>query len=293
MTQSPFTEFEVAVGAGAELGEGPRWDASTRTLLWVDIPGQTVHRYDPVTGKDVVRPVPGVVSLALPRRRGGIVVGLPDGLHLLDGDDPPLIAAIESDRTDTRTNDGACDAAGRLWVGTMALDERSSFAALYRVDSHLGVTTVLTGTTISNGLGWSPSGDLFYFIDSPTRRVDVFDFDPATGALEGRRRFAAVEIEGAVPDGLAVDAEGGVWVALHGGWGLLRFAPDGEPAAAVDLPIARITSCCFGGPDLRDLYVTTRREGLSAGELAAQPLAGALLRLDVGVAGLPTHAFAG
>ena len=293
MTKTRFTDFEVAVGAGAELGEGPRWDAPTGTLLWVDIPAQTVHRYDPATSKDVVRPVPGVVSLALPRRRGGVVIGLPDGVHLLDGDDPPLIAAIEPDRHDTRTNDGACDSAGRLWVGTMALDERSSVAALYRVDSHLGVTTMLTGTTISNGLGWSPSGDRFYFIDSPTRRVDVFDFDPESGALEGRRRFAAVEVEGAVPDGLSVDAEGGVWVALHGGWGLRRFAPDGELAAVVDLPVARVTSCCFGGADLRDLYVTTRREGLSASELAAQPLAGALLRLDVGVAGLPTHAFAG
>jgi sugar lactone lactonase YvrE len=286
-------EFEVAVGAGAGLGEGPRWDAATRTLLWVDIPGQCVHRYDPETGEDSAQPVPGVVSLALPRRRGGVVVGLPDGVHLLDGDRSPLIAAIEPERGDTRTNDGACDAAGRLWVGTMALDERSPIAALYRVDSHLGVTTVLTGTAISNGLGWSPTGRDFYFIDSPTRRVDVFDCDPATGALDYRRPFAAVEVEGAVPDGLAVDAEGGVWVALHGGWGLHRYSPDGELAAIVGLPVARVTSCCFGGENLRDLYVTTRREGLSVSELAAQPLAGALLRLDAGVAGLPTHAFAG
>jgi sugar lactone lactonase YvrE len=293
MTCARITEFEIAVQAGAALGEGPRWDAAMATLLWVDIPGRRVHRYDPTTGLDSAQPVPGIVSLALPRRRGGVVIGLPDGLHLMDGEDSPLIAAVEADRADTRTNDGACDAAGRLWVGTMALDERSPVAALYRIDSHLGVTTVLTGTTISNGLGWSPSGRDFYFIDSPTRRVDVFDHDPDTGAVERRRRFAAVEVEDAVPDGLAVDAEGGVWVALHGGWGLRRYAPDGELAAIVDLPVARITSCCFGGDDLRDLYVTTRREGLSASELAAQPSAGALLRLDVGVAGLPTHAFAG
>jgi sugar lactone lactonase YvrE len=293
MIRASITEFEIAVPAGAALGEGPRWDAATGTLLWVDIPGRLVHRYDPATGRDSAQPAPGLVSLALPRRRGGIVVGLPDGLHLLDGEDSPLIAPVEADRADTRTNDGACDRAGRLWVGTMALDERSPVAALYLIDSHLGVTTALTGTTISNGLGWSPSGGDFYFIDSPTRRVDVFDHDPDTGALERRRPFAAVEVEGAVPDGLAVDAEGGVWVALHGGWGLRRYAPDGELAGIVDLPVARITSCCFGGDDLRDLYVTTRREGLSASELAAQPLAGALLRLDAGVAGLPTHAFAG
>jgi sugar lactone lactonase YvrE len=286
-------EYDVAVPPAAQLGEGPRWDAATGTLLWVDILGRSVHRYDPKTGDDTVQSVPAVVSLALPRRRGGVVIGLPDGLHLLDGPRSRRLVAIEPERADTRTNDGACDGVGRLWVGTMALDERSPAAALYRIDPDLTVTKVLTGTTISNGLGWSPSGRLFYFIDSPTRRVDVFDCDLAGGMIENRRCFAAVEVEGAVPDGLTVDAEGGVWVALHGGWGLRRYAPDGQLAAIVDLPVARVTSCCFGGEDLRDLYVTTRREGLGATELAEQPLAGALLRLDAGVAGLPTDAFAG
>jgi len=288
-----YSEFEVAVAPGAQLGEGPRWDAATGTLLWVDIPAKLVHRYDPTDGTDTTKPVADVVSLALPRRKGGIVFGLPDGLHLLNGRRSIGPVAIEADRPDTRTNDGACDAAGRIWVGTMALDERSPVAALYRVDPDYAVTTVLTGTTISNGLGWSPSGRLFYFIDSPTRRVDVFDCDLGTGELENRRRFAAVEVEGAVPDGLTVDAEGCLWVALHGGWGLNRYSPEGELVATVTLPVERVTSCCFGGDDLRDLYVTTRREGLSASERAAQPLAGCLLRLDVGVAGLPTDAFAG
>lgn len=288
-----FADFEIAGSARAELGEGPRWDTATQTLLWVDIPAKLVHRYDAATRTHTTRPAPDVVSLALPRRRGGVVIGLPDGLHLLDGEQSPLVAPIGSGRAGTRANDGACDAAGRLWVGTMALDERSPIGALYRVDADLTVTTVLTGTTISNGLGWSPSGQEFYFIDSPTRRVDVFDFDPRTGALENRRPLAAVEVEGAVPDGLNVDAEGCVWVALHGGWGLNRYSPAGELVAEVRLPVARITSCCFGGAGLRDLYVTTRREGLSGAERAAQPLAGALLILDVGVAGLPTHSFAG
>jgi sugar lactone lactonase YvrE len=293
VTVPRFTDYEIAVLPTAELGEGPRWDAASATLLWVDIPGQSVHRYDPATGEDAVQPVPGVVSLALPRRRGGVVVGLPDGLHLLDGEPSTLLAGIEAERSDTRTNDGACDAAGRLWVGTMPLDERSPVAGLYRVDPDLSVTTILTGATISNGLGWSPSGASFYFIDSPTQRIDVFDFDLVTGALENRRPLAAVEVEGAVPDGLNVDTEGCVWVALHGGWGLNRYSPEGELVAEVRLPVAKITSCCFGGPELGDLYVTTRREGLSDADVAEQPLAGALLRLDVGVTGLPTHAFAG
>jgi sugar lactone lactonase YvrE len=293
MTVPRFADFEIAVLPTAELGEGPRWDAATQTLLWVDIPAKLVQRYDPAAGTNTTQQVADLVSLALPRLRDGVVIGLPDGLHFLNGRQSIGLVAIESERSDTRTNDGACDAAGRLWVGTMALDERSPVAGLYRVDADHSVTTVLTGTTISNGLGWSPSGTRFYFIDSPTQRIDVFDFDPETGALENRRPLAAVEVEGAVPDGMNVDAEGGVWVALHGGWGLNRYSPAGELVAEVRLPVAKITSCCFGGPELRDLYVTTRREGLSDAEVAQQPLAGALLRLDVGVTGLPTHPFAG
>ena len=208
-------DFEVAVAVAAQLGEGPRWDAATRTLLWVDIPAKLVHRYDPAAGTDTTEGVAELVSLALPRRRGGVVVGLPDGLHLLDGEQSTPLAGIEVERSDTRTNDGACDAAGRLWIGTMALDECSPVAALYRVDPDLSVTTVLTGTTISNGLGWSQSAERFYFIDSPTRRIDVFDFDLVTAALENLGRpLAAVDIEGAVGDGLTVDVEGCVWVAI-------------------------------------------------------------------------------
>lgn len=286
-------EVDVAVAGPAELGEGPRWDAVSATLLWVDILGRAVHRLDPATGRDEVVPAPDLVSLALPRGAGGVVVGLPGGLQVLrDGAFEPLVA-IEAGATGNRTNDGACDAQGRLWVGTMALDERSPSAGLYRVDTDLTVTRVVGGTTISNGLGWSPDGDRFYFVDSPTGRVDVFDVDPAAGAIDHRRPLAAVRVDGAVPDGLSVDAEGCVWVALHGGWGLLRYSPEGELVGHVDLPVAKATSCCFGGPDLRDLYVTTRRQSLSDAELAEQPLAGALLRLDHGVAGLPTHPFGG
>ena len=231
MTLPRFTDFEIAVLPIAALGEGPRWDAATETLLWVDIPGKSVHRFDPATGKDTAQVVSGLVSLALPRRKGGIVFGLPDGLHFHNGERSIGLVPIESERTDTRTNDGACDAVGRLWVGTMALDERSPVAALYRVDPDYSVTTVLTGTTISNGLGWSPDGRSFYFIDSPTRRIDVFDCDLASGALENRRPFAAVDVQGAVPDGLSVDAEGCVWTALHGGWGLNAYSPFGELVA--------------------------------------------------------------
>ena len=287
-------EVEVAVSRPAELGEGPRWDAATATLLWVDILGKAVHRLDPRDGRDVVTPVPDLVGFALPRAAGGVIVGLPDGVFALgDNGRTELLTALETDAPGNRLNDAACDPRGRLWAGTMALDERSPTGALYRVGADLAVTREFAGTTISNGLGWSPAGDAFYFIDTPTGRVDAFDFDPAAGSIARRRPLAVVDVPGAGPDGMTVDAEGSLWVALHGGWGLLRFSPDGRLLGHVDLPVAKVTSCCFGGPGLRDLYVTTRRQSLSDAELSEQPLAGALLRLDPGVAGLPTHAFGG
>ncbi len=286
-------EYEVALDARAQLGEGPRWDQATCTLLWVDILGRAVHRFDPVTGRDDVTPAPDLVSLALPRTLGDLVVGLADDLHLLrDGVFSPLVA-LEPDLVGNRTNDGACDPAGRLWVGTMALDERSPTAGLYRVQGDLTVTKVVDRTSISNGLGWSPTHDRLYFIDTPTRRIDVFDYDLATGEIENRRPLATVDVKDAGPDGLNVDAEGCLWVALHGGWGLQRYSPGGELMGHVRLPVAKVTSCCFGGEGLSDLYVTTRRQSLSDAELREQPLAGALFRLDVGVAGTPTHAFGG
>ena len=286
-------EYDVVVEPPAQLGEGPRWDAITGTLLWVDILGRRFHRYDPARACDDWVHLDELVSAALPRATGHPLLGLPDGFYEVDGHRLALVVPLEAERPENRTNDAACDPQGRLWAGTMALDEHTPSAGLYRIDADLTVTKVLAGTTISNGLGWSPGGDRFYFIDSPTRRIDVFDYDAATGTLEHRRPLVTLQAEDAVPDGLAVDAEGCVWAALHGGWGLQRYSPDGRLMGRVELPVAKVTSCCFGGPDLRDLYVTTRRESLSERELREQPLAGVLFRLDVGVAGLPTHAFAG
>ncbi|HMK91569.1 MAG TPA: SMP-30/gluconolactonase/LRE family protein, partial [Thermoleophilia bacterium] len=193
-----------AVAGPALLGEGPRWDAQRGVLWWVDIVAGLVRRFEPATGRDLSVAVGDPVSLVLPRSRGGVVVGVGGEVRAIDDAALDLAWSTESDqggstaaRTDrlveldpsplVRTNDGACDGHGRLWVGTMARDERSPLGGLFRVDAELNVTRLLTGTTISNGLGWSPSGDRFYFIDSPTRTVDVFDHDPATGALEHRR----------------------------------------------------------------------------------------------------------
>ena len=183
-------------------------------------------------------------------------------------------------------NEGAADPDGRFYCGSMAYDTRAGAAALYRLDPDGSVAVVLEGVTISNGLDWSPNGSQAYYNDTPTRRTDVFDYDIDAG-LTGRRIFARVDGH---PDGLVVDSEGGVWVALYGGGAVQRFAPDGSLDAVVELPVTKVTGCTFGGPRLDELFITTSREGLAPGD---EPRAGSLFRVAPGVRGVPVGEFGG
>jgi sugar lactone lactonase YvrE len=270
----------------ATLGEGPIWDAEVQALYWVDIPESLVHRRDS-DGSVTTWAVSQPASTVIPRARGGLVVAAPDGFMAMDQatGELTMLAAVEQDRPETRMNDGACDRAGRFFAGTMDADERPGLGTLYRLDPDLQVTALATGLGISNGIGWSPDERLMYYIDSLDHQVDVFDYDPATGAIEGRRKFAAVGGGDVVPDGLTVDAEGGIWVAVWGGGALLRHDPDGRVRQTLKLPAAHVTSCAFGGPDLDWLYITT---AAGAGESA-----GALLVCEPGVTGQPSHPFRG
>jgi sugar lactone lactonase YvrE len=222
-----------------------------------------------------------------------VVLAVAGGFARLDLDAGrfEMLAAVEADHPQNRMNDGACDPAGRFWAGTMAIDERPRAGALYRLDPDLTVHTMLTGVTISNGIDWSPDGRRMYYVDSPTRRIDVFDFDPKTGAIADRRPFVEVPADAGIPDGLTVDAAGFVWLALWGGAALRRYAPDGTLERAVPLPVSHPTSCAFGGPALDELYVTSARRDLTPDERARQPMAGGLLRLRPGVVGRPAHVF--
>ncbi len=192
-----------------------------------------------------------------------------------------------------RLNDGACDPAGRFWVGSMALDEATGAGSLYRYSRDGGLERVLEDVTLSNGLGWSPDGSTMYYIDSLTYRVDVFDFDLAGGAISDRRPFVALEDGAGTPDGLAVDDEGGVWVALWGGGALRRYSPEGELDRVLAVPADKVTACCFGGEDGRSLYVTTASVDLTAEERRRQPLAGSVFVTEVDVSGPPAQPFAG
>ena len=240
----------------ARLAEGPRWDADAGELLWVDIHGEALH-----AGERTIA-CGSKVCAAAPWRPGVVLVALADALaevHVADGSVVHL-TEVPHGRAGMRCNDGACDVAGRFWIGTMAEDLTPGAAALYRYDPDGELRTALTGVTLSNGLGWDTSGRLMYYIDSTTQRVDVFDCEPATGTLANRRPFATVSDADGIPDGLAVDDDGGVWVALYGGGEVRRFAADGTLDARVEVPAAKTTACCFAGSRL---YVTAA-EGLFA-----------------------------
>jgi sugar lactone lactonase YvrE len=282
------SDLELVADLHAELLEGPGWDARADVLVCVDILAGCLHRIDPGSGAAETIEVGQPVGAAVPREKGGYVVAVRDGVAVLDGE-LTFIADIEGDIATTLMNDAKCDPRGRLWAGTIHVDEIDGGGNLYRVDPDHRWERVVEGTTVSNGLGWSPDGSAMYYVDSPTRRIDVFDYDLDTGTASERRPFVEVDApDGVVPDGLTVDAEGGVWVALWGGSAVRRYAPDGRPDTEVALPVSQVTSCCFGGAALDELYVTT-----AALDLSDEPLAGGLFRCRPGVKGLPTMEFAG
>lgn len=295
-------QWEVAVAAGAELGERPVWDHAASCLLWVDIHAGRLHRYRPGEGSQLVLELvtDGTVTdvgAAAPRRGGGYVLAAADGFRLVgpegEAQAGPLCPPGKAD--DIRFNDGHCDPAGRFWAGTVAYDRRPGAGALYRLGADGTITTVLEGVTESNGLGWSPDGTVFYYIDSgePEPRVRAFSSDPASGELGRSRDLVSFPAGGAIPDGLVVDAAGCLWVALWGGSAVHRYSPGGELLAVLPVPVSQPTCPAFGGPELMDLFLTTAWKDMSEEERAGQPLAGHLLRTRPGAQGQRAPSFAG
>ncbi|NUT96177.1 MAG: SMP-30/gluconolactonase/LRE family protein [Saccharothrix sp.] len=279
--------IDVAVRAEAELGEGPTWDHGSGTLLWVDVLRSQVHRYSPHRDEDAVLDVPQHVGAAKPRTRGGLVLNLRDGIALVDPDGTKTWLVYWA-REGYRGNDAAVDPAGRLWAGTMRYDEDPG-GWLVRVEPSGDAKVVVDNVRVSNGIGWSPDATAMYYVDSATRRIDVLDYDRATGAATNRR--TVVEVDRGLPDGLCVDASGAIWVALWGGAAVRRYTPDGRLDTEIELPVGQPTACAFGGPDLTDLYVTTARTGLS-GE-ALTELAGSVLVIGGAGEGQMSASFAG
>ena len=271
----------------ATLAEGPRWETRTQRLLWVDIEGRALHEYDPEADEDRAIALPSRVGAAVPTQDPGrVLVALEDRLAIVDletGDLEPL-AEFPHGRDGMRANDGDVDPAGRFWIGTMCLDEAPDRAALYRYEpGDNTLTPVLQPVSLSNGLAWAAGEQRMYYVDTPTKRVDVLDYDAETGEVADRRPFALIEDGVGSPDGLAIDVEDGVWVALYGGAQVRRYGPGGTLDAVLDLPADNVTACAFGGEDGRRMFITTAR--------SPQPLGGSLFTAEPGIAGPPARAF--
>lgn len=271
---------ENVTGPIAFHAEGPVWSPTWAGLRYVDL---TAGDLLTVTDAGVAkRHVGTVAAFHRPRRGGGFVVALERGLAICDheGDELRMLAPVWDDEG-IRFNDGAASPEGTLYGGSMAYDGTEGAGTLYRFSSTLMTTEVVaSGVTVSNGLAFSPDGTLAYYADTPTGRIDVFD--NVDDRLVNRRPFAEVEGEGQ-PDGLCVDAEGGVWAAMYGGSAVHRYV-DGALSSSISLPVTNVTACTFGGPDLLTLFITTTRENVPEGE---QPEAGSVFAAEPGVAGLP------
>jgi sugar lactone lactonase YvrE len=234
------------IEVGDHLGEGPHWDERTGELLWVDITRGRIHTWSPPDGRVRTQPLDGEVSAVIPRAdEPGHVLAAGHRILLRDDDTETVLAVVEQDLPDNRFNDCKCDPQGRLWAGTMSKTRAPGTAALYRLVPGRELERVIDGTTISNGLAWSPSGDTMYFIDSTTQRVDAFDFDATTGDIDGRRALIDIDPNDGLPDGMTVDADGGIWICLFGGAALRRYTPDGRLDASIPLPTTNPTSPCF------------------------------------------------
>lgn len=286
---------ELILNAQAQLGEGPLWDDRRQRLLFVDIMRGHVHEFDPATESDRIHMVGELVGAVALTTRGDWLLATRSGFSRLDPEtgDGSSVATVEADQPRNRMNDGCVDSRGRFWAGTMGMGGLRERGALYRLDPDGSVTRILTGVSISNGIDWSPDDRLMYYVDTPTGRVDCFDFDADAGTIQNRRPFVTIAAGAGWPDGLAVDADGQVWLALWEGGAVHCYSPDGRLEQVVRFPVTLTTKPAFGGPDLGDLYVTSAWIELKDGARARQPMAGGVFRLRPGVKGQRPRRFAG
>jgi sugar lactone lactonase YvrE len=271
----------LSVESTVTLGEGSRWHSSTGELLWVDITGGMLFRefvddaghLTRVATHEASMPVGAVAPVAA---IGGWVLAAGRGFAYLPEDGPLRVVAETDAVAGARMNDGACDRRGRFWAGAVAHDLAPGASSLYRLDGDGSVSPVLRGLTISNGIGWSPDGSTMYLADSGPGCVFAFDFDEPAGELSSRRVLIELDAGEGVPDGLTVDDQGCLWVAVYGGSEVRRYSPSGALLERVPVPARQVTSCCFGGPLGTTLFITTARERFGEDESREQPLAGSV-----------------
>ncbi|MGN6619271.1 MAG: SMP-30/gluconolactonase/LRE family protein [Ilyomonas sp.] len=279
----------LVLDAKAELGEGSIWNPIENKLYWINIEGKTLHIYDPETKKDIEFPTGSRVGTVVPVKDGGVLVALQKGIYKMDTNNGDLSFITQPIQDSSiRFNDGKCDPSGRFWVGTMALDQRKGAAVLYRMDKDKSIHTMVENVTISNGIVWTSDKKTMYYIDTPTGEVVAYDYDDATGEISNKR--VAVKVEDGSPDGMTIDENDHLWVALWGGNAVGCYDPKtGKLIQKVEVPAPNITSCAFGGKDLKTLYITTARGQMSDEQLKKYPQSGGVFSVQLNVKGVPAN----
>ena len=279
----------LILDAKAMLGEGSIWHPEEKKLYWVDIEGKLLHIYDPATGKDRALPVSSRIGTVVPVKKGGALVALQNGIHKIETKTGKLTFLV-APFTDTglRFNDGKCDPSGRFWVGTLAMDSRRRGAVLYRMDSDKSIRVMLDSVSISNGIVWTKDKKTMYYNDTPTGTVQAFDYDDKTGNISNRRVVIRIPRGGGGPDGMSIDAEDKLWIALWGSGTVCRYDPlTAEKMQTIRVPAPNVSSCAFGGKNFETLYITTARAWVSPDKLKEFPLSGGLFSVKPGVRGVP------
>jgi xylono-1,5-lactonase len=286
---------ECVWDAHAQLGEGPLWSVREQALYWVDILGHRLHRYSLTEGQRTWQFDQEISALAERAGNGGLIVTRRHGFAAFDPVTGELrhLADIEAHIPGNRFNDGKCDKFGRFWAGTMDFDGKKATGSLYRLSPDLSFEPVDADYIVTNGPTWSGDHKTLYHNDSVNGRVYAFDFEPETGKVSNKRLFLQFAKEDGSPDGMTTDAEGRLWIAHWGARKVTRHDAEGRVLCTIELPCSQVTSCTFGGPDLRTLYITTAAVGLPPEQLNREPLAGGLFAIDLDIAGMPAYAFKG
>ena len=290
------TGVELLVDAHAQVGEGPLWDEERQVLYWVDILSSLLYIYDPATGENRALDVGRHVGTVVTRASGGLMLAVREGFASFDLEtqELTLIADPEAHITGNRFNDGKCDPAGRFWAGTMAYENPTNQGSLYRLNTDLSVNKMFGDVAISNGIIWSLDHTTMYYIDTLRKNVRAFDYDVETGDISNERVIINVPEEIGMPDGMAIDSEGMLWVAHYGGSCVSRWNPStAQLLEKIDLPVTQVTACAFGGPNLDTLFITSAAQELDAAELERQPLAGGLFSIKTPYQGVPSFRFGG
>ncbi|RKP54092.1 SMP-30/gluconolactonase/LRE family protein [Cohnella endophytica] len=281
-------------GTISTLGEGPVWLKDENIYYWVDIIEKQIRFYNPRTGDQDLIQLDRMIGAAVPADDGRFVCAMQDGFYFLDRNTKQLAKIVdpESELPDNRFNDGKCDSSGRFWAGTMSVKGENAAGAFYCLEKDGTVRKIFTDISCSNGVGWSPDDQAMYYIDTGTHEVHRMDYEASSGKLGHRKAIVTIPKDQGVPDGMCVDAEGMIWVAHWGGYCITRWNPStGEQLEKIELPVSQVTSCCFGGEQLDELFITSAREGLSEEQLSKEPLAGSCFKYKPGVRGLQVHGY--